>query len=216
MHDGRKTLIEKTWLAVGVTSFVLHRLMEATSTTDGIWFIEAIMVVLSFPFGVLAMFFLALGVHELREVGDASWILDWSTLLFIGYIQWFVVLPEIRRNNTLVTLNLTFPAETASPITLALPVEIVSSLNSASPANIASPVEIVSSAPPPDTSTPREAPRVVFNAADFVPPFAEFDEAGLTALDRVLRAPRQAPPPAAQAPPATDELIFPAALPARV
>jgi len=154
-----KTRVEKAWLVASVSAFVLHRLLEVEPDGGAMWLVEAAMIALSFPFGTIAMLFILMGVEGLSESTDLSWLLDWSTLLFIGYIQWFWVLPEMRQNNQLITLHL------------------------------APPVEIVSALPPNDSATlPATAPPVVFNSATFVPPLTEFDEAGLTALDRVLQA----------------------------
>ena len=160
-----KTKLEKAWLVASVIAFVLHRLLEVEPDAGALWLVEAAMIALSFPFGPIAMLFIFMGVEGVSEHTDLSWLLDWSTLLFIGYIQWFWVLPEMRQNNHLITLHL------------------------------APRVETVSALPSNDSAIlPENAPPVVFNSALFVPPLAEFDEAGLTALDRVLQA--QASPPA--------------------
>jgi hypothetical protein len=88
---------------------------------------EAVMIALSFPFGPIAMLFILKGVEGLSDYTNLSWLLDWSTLLFIGYIQWFWVLPEMRRNNETLTLNIrqsvdAVPAGTASTSPVAAPV----------------------------------------------------------------------------------------------
>jgi len=156
-----KTKLEKAWLVASAIAFVLHRLFEVEPDAGVMWLLEAAMIALSFPFGPIAMLFILIGVQGASDYTDLSWLLDWSTLLFIGYIQWFWVLPEMRQNNQLITLHL------------------------------APPVEIVSALPPNDSATlPATALPVVFNSAIFVPPLTEFDEAGLTALDRVLQAQR--------------------------
>jgi hypothetical protein len=175
MPFGCKTKAEKTWLMVSLTALVVHRLLEIEPSPRVMWLVEALMVVLTFPLGLIVMFFLALGVDASSRHADFSWLLDWSTLLVIGYLQWFWMLPEIRRNSQPITFNLTSP------------VEIAASVETAAPPETATP------APPPhDTLTltelPPHAAPVVFNVAAFVPPLSEFDEAGLTALDRVLRA----------------------------
>jgi hypothetical protein len=179
-----KTRFEKAWLVASTTALLLHHLLEAEPDPGGIWLLETAMIVLTFPFGPIAMLFIAIGVEQLRVYADMSWLLDWSTLLFAGYIQWFWVLPEIRRNNQLIALNLAAPVETVSPVEHAPPVEIIS------PAKVTTPFEVASPAQPsPDNPVVLPKPaRAVFNTADFVPAFAGFDEAGLTALDRVLRA----------------------------
>lgn len=173
-----KTKWEKAWLVASVTAFVLHRLLEVEPHSGAMWLVEALMVALSFPFGPIAMLFILMGVEGASGYADLSWLLDWSTLLFVGYIQWFWVLPEIRRNSQLTTLN------------LAQPVEMVSALPSNNSATLA-------------ITLPATVPPFVFNSATFLPPLTEFDEAGLTALDRVLQqaqmtssplAPEEAPP----------------------
>ncbi|MBA3768103.1 MAG: hypothetical protein H0W99_14200 [Acidobacteria bacterium] len=165
-----KTKIEKAWLVTSLIILVTHRMLEASppdyysqANMLRLW-LEVAMVLLSFPLGGLVMFVIRDATFWCDECGNLEWMLDWSTLLFVGYVQWFWVLPEIRRNNQTITLNLTSPIEIASP------------------------------APPQDDSLtlPELAP-VVFNTATFVPLLAEFDEAGLTALERVLQA--QAAPP---------------------
>jgi hypothetical protein len=166
MPFGCKTKVEKAWLVASLTALVLHRLLEVDPDADGLWLIETLIVVLTFPCGPVAMLFLAIGVEAMSDRTDLSWLLDWSTLLVVGYLQWFWVLPEIRRNNRLTIVNLSSSVELDSPSEIAAP------------------------APPPGSLNLPELPPapVAFNAAAFVPPLAQFDEAGLTALDRVLRA----------------------------
>ncbi|MCA1605415.1 MAG: hypothetical protein LC775_08075, partial [Acidobacteria bacterium] len=82
---------------------------------SAMWLVEAAMVALSFPFGPIAMLFILMGVEGLSDYTDLSWLLDWSALLFVGYIQWFWVLPEIRRNAQPLTLSLQQPVGNASP-----------------------------------------------------------------------------------------------------
>jgi hypothetical protein len=161
-----KTKLEKAWLAAGVTAFFLHRLLEVEPDRDAMWLMEAAMVVLSFPCGPVAMLFVLMGVEGMSGYTNLSWLLDWSTLLFVGYIQWFWVLPEMRRNNQLMTLRL------------------------------AATDEIVPTAPTNDCATlPATAPPFKFDSGTFMPLLTEFDEAGLTALDRVLQAEAASPPP---------------------
>ena len=174
MHVVCKTRGEKTWLVAGMTSLVLHRLLEAGPDTGAMLLPEAAMIALSFPFGPIAMLFILMGVEGSGANADLSWLLDWSTLLFIGYIQWFWVLPEMRRNNQAITLNL------------------------------APPIEIAPATPPDDSATLSEAAPPAFDAATLLPPLAEFDEAGLTALERVLQA---RPFPPARTPPSRVESI---------
>ena len=174
-----KTNIEKAWLVSSLLAFAAHRLFEASAFGHydaaaplRLW-LEVAMVALSFPLGGLVMFVLqgvALGCDGCREL---EWTLDWSTLLFAGYIQWFWVLPEILRERQLTFLDLKQRPEHSSP-----------------PAAAAAP------------------PLPAFDHAAFTTsPLAEFDEAGLTALDRVFQAPP--PPPPAAARPSHVEAILP-------
>jgi hypothetical protein len=198
MRFGCKTGAEKAWLVASVTALVLHRLLEVEPDAGGMWLVEGVMITLSLPFGPIAMFFILAGVEGLSVYTDLSWLLDWSTLLFVGYVQWFWVLPEIRRNNQPLTLNLTSPAETSPletpPIkTVAVETMPVETLNVETLPVEALPAEIASTASPCGAATLRAHAPVVFDAAAFVPPLAEFDEAGLTPLERVLRAPKTSP-----------------------
>ena len=194
MRIACKTGVEKAWIVASVTALVLHRLLEVEPHAGGLWLVEGAMVILSFPLATVAMPFVSVVAEGLSGYANLSWLPDWPTLLFIGYIQWFWVLPEMRRNKLLVTLNLTSPAETspveASPVhTLpveTLPVETL-------PVET-SPAEIASPAPPCDSPVLDSPAPAAFDLAAFVPPFVEFDEAGLTALERVLRAQKPSPP----------------------
>lgn len=198
MRFGCKTGAEKAWLVASATALMLHRLLEVEPDAGGMWLVEGVMITLSLPFGPIAMFFILAGVEGLSAHTDLSWLLDWSTLLFVGYVQWFWVLPEIRRNNQPLTLNLTLPAETSPPETSTAetpPIKTVSveRLN-VERLNVETlPAEIASTAPPCGAATLRAPAPVVFDAAAFVPPLVEFDEAGLTPLERVLRAPKTSP-----------------------
>jgi hypothetical protein len=224
MSFGCKTRAEKAWLVASLTALVLHRLLEVETGASGMWLVETAMILLTFPFGPFVMLFLAIGVDWLRAYTDAGWLIDWSTLLLAGYLQWFWVLPEIRRRTQLITLNLSWSSETspleinsptkpasrsatASSTGTTSPTEIISPTATTSPTAITSPVEIPSTAPPRRSLTLPEKVPIVFNVANFVPAFAAFDEAGLTALDRVLRA-EQTAPPTPEAPPSRVELIF--------
>jgi len=154
-----KSKIEKAWLVMSLTTLVLHRLLEIEDSGGGdvavpMLLIEAAMIVMTFPAGPLAMLFLLILVESLGGAADTSWLLDWSTLLFAGYLQWFWLLPEIRQNSIPLTLDLTRWKTIGAP-------------------------ENSSSFP--------EATLAVSNAEAIPFSLSEFDEAGLTALERVLR-----------------------------
>jgi hypothetical protein len=190
-----KTKIEKAWLVTSACIFVLHRLLEdaspgcyADAAPLRMW-LGVAMIALSFPFGGLALLALHAALFWCDDCRSVEFIFDWSTLLFAGYIQWFWVLPEVLRNRELTLLDLKRLPETVSPNVSAPDPEPTPAAREA-----ASPVA-------------REAaPLPAFDAAAFVPSRAEFDEAGLTALDRVLQT--QASPPA-PASPSHVEAIFP-------
>lgn len=226
MRYGCKTAAEKAWLVTGLAALVLQLLSESGPTGGGLWLAETLMVLLTFPLGPVVILFLAIGADLLRDSVDVSWLIDWSTLLLAGYLQWFWLLPEIRRRNQLTTLNLSSPieipapaviappAETASPVEAPAPVKIATPAKTALPVETASPVETVSpvkiatAASPDDALTrPEIIAPVVFDVAAFVPVLAEFDEAGLSALDRVLRA-HETSPPAPDAVPSPVESLF--------
>jgi hypothetical protein len=162
-----KTKFEKAWIVTSVVILVIHRMLEASALDSyspahllQIW-LDVAMVVLSFPLGGLVMLILQEATLWCDACRGLEATLDWATLLFAGYIQWFWVLPEILRSRQLTLLNLRQPA------TIVLP-------------------EVAR----PDSEAP---PVLTAKAESFPFPPAEFDEAGLTALDRVLRAEASAP-----------------------
>jgi hypothetical protein len=190
-----KTKIEKAWLATSACIFVLHRILENSSPgcyADAaplrMW-LGVAMIALSFPFGGLALLALHAALFWCDDCRNVEFLFDWSTLLFAGYIQWFWVLPEIFRNRELTLLDLKRLPETVAPnVSTPGPDPAPAALETASPVVL------------------EAAPLPAFEAAAFVPGFAEFDEAGLTALDRIFQA-RTSPP--APASPSPVEAIFP-------
>ncbi len=190
----RKTKIEKAWIVASVLILVAHKLLEGSAplhyeaATYVGWWLKAAMTVLSFPFGGMTAFALYDAMFWCDGCRDLEWLLDWPTLLFAGYIQWFWMLPEFLRARKLTLLDLKRPPETVSP--------------GASPANNESNPAAFDAAA---HAAFEAAPLPAFDAAAFVPRHAEFDEAGLTALDRVFQA--QALPAAPPSPHV--EAIFP-------
>lgn len=182
-----KTKIEKAWLAVSLITLFLYRMEEASSlsyesadTMVRVW-LEVAMVVLSFPLGGFTMFVIQDATFWCDGCGNLKWMLDWPTMLLAGYLQWFWLLPEILRDRKLTFLNLRQPVEAASPDA------------STAPAITVPPVAAAATA-----------------SDNFTRPLAEFDEAGLTALGRVLQ-PQSAPRAPAPRPAPRAELIFPEA-----
>lgn len=183
-----KTKIEKAWLLTSLSILFLHRMLETaplvhypTDTMVRTW-LEVAMVVLSFPLGGVVMFALSDAIYWCDACRNLQWTLDWSTLLLAGYIQWFWMLPEMLRSRKLTFLNLRQPEEAFAPDT--------------SSASTPKAPQVAATA----TATTATA------AESYTFPPAEFDEAGRTALGRVLRAEaaEHVPTPAPRA-----ELIFP-------
>ena len=207
-----KTKIEKTWLVASVLIFVTHQLLEVSvpghynaAGALRLW-LEVAMVALSFPLGGMALFVIQNVAYWCDGCRDLEFMVDWSTLLFAGYIQWFWVLPEFLRGRKLSLLNLTRLPEIIS--SNASPAD-----HEAPPASLAAAPPFSFVAPPPAATTAAvpiddcdDAPLPAFDAAAFTPTLAEFDAAGLTALDRVFQA---ASSPPAHASPSHVEAIFP-------
>jgi hypothetical protein len=228
-----KTKLEKAWIVTSVLMLAAHRMLQVSAPDVYIaaqplrvW-LEVAIFVSSFPLGVLTAYVAQDAMFWCDGCWELSWMLDWSTLLFAGYIQWFWVLPEFLHGDKLTLLDLKRPPETVSPhvpptdagashapLPAATPVPLTAATTTAPLAatttatlTAATPAALAV-APPPARAAARAAatPRA-FDAAAFCPPApAEFDEAGLTALDRVLQAHSTpaVPPPASQA-----ETIFP-------
>jgi hypothetical protein len=193
-----KSKIKKAWLVASLSIFVVYKLMGGSSfagyyspTPLSPW-LELAMIALSFPSGWLAMFVL----HDARFWCDGcrslDFLFDWSTLLFAGYIQWFWVLPRFLRSRKPTLLDLKGTPEIVSPN---------------SPSTVTEPAK---PAALPVATPEAAAPRRAFDVAAFAPLLAEFDEAGLTALGRVLQAQtRTAAAEASPPPPPPSEVIFP-------
>ncbi|MDQ1610651.1 MAG: hypothetical protein QOG00_582 [Pyrinomonadaceae bacterium] len=224
-----KTKLEKAWIIASVLILAAHRLLQtsapdlyADATPLRLW-LEVLIFISSFPLGGLTVYVVHDAVYWCDGCGAVAWMFDWSTLLFAGYIQWFWVMPELLRGRQLTLLDLkrtpeTFapnnpshiaaeatpaPSATATPAPLATATP--APLTVAPPASLAAPPASLAATPP---DVRAAAPPHVFDtaAACCAPAFREFDEAGLSALDRVFQA--HAAPTAA--PPASQvEAIFP-------
>jgi len=187
-----KTKIEKAWLVASVTIFIVHRLLEASPSDYylpnhplRLW-LELMMIALSFPFGGLAVLALQSVTFWCDDCRNLESLFDWPTLLFAGYIQWFWVLPEYLRSRKLTLLDLKRTPEIVSPEN-SHPAIVEPATHA--PLASAPSVSLAAAAAPPDNAAPRPA----FDANHFTPRLAEFDEAGLTALDRVFQAQRRPP-----------------------
>lgn len=202
-----KTKIEKAWLVAGLSIFIAHRLLDASShdyyspAAPLRLFLELSMIVISFPFGGLTLFALHAAMFWCDDCRSFDFLFDWSTLLLAGYIQWFWVLPEFLRGRKLTLLDLRRTAEVVSTNSApAVTAAATTTATTATPDPL--PVALPQKTALPDTRAPRRA----FDASAYVPRRAEFDEAGLTALGRVLQAQTQT---AAEALPPPAEVIFP-------
>jgi hypothetical protein len=109
-----KSTGEKVWIATSLSVFFAHRALEGGGSwvsDDGfLVFLQLLMIVASFPLGAVAIFVVALSVQACGSCDELRWMLDWSTLLVAGYIQWFWIVPEIRKHNHLTLLKLEPPA----------------------------------------------------------------------------------------------------------
>ncbi|MDQ1593418.1 MAG: hypothetical protein QOG71_4045 [Pyrinomonadaceae bacterium] len=214
-----KTKLEKAWIIASVLILAAHRLLQsaapdfyADATPLRLW-LEVVIFISSFPLGVTAVYVVHDATYWCDGCRAVTWMLDWSTLLFGGYIQWFWVLPEFLRGRQLTLLDLKrtpqtvapnassiIAAETPAPLATATP----DPLTVAPPASLAAPPASLAATPPDVCAA--APPNVFDTAACCAPAFREFDEAGLSALDRVFQA-HAAPtavPPASQV-----EAIFP-------
>ncbi|MDQ1557110.1 MAG: hypothetical protein QOD32_170 [Pyrinomonadaceae bacterium] len=230
-----KTKLEKAWIIASVLILAAHRLLQsaapdfyADATPLRLW-LEVVIFVSSFPLGVTAVYVVHDATYWCDGCGAVAWMLDWSTLLFGGYIQWFWVLPEFFRGRQLTLLDLKRTPETVAPDTHShIAAETHAPSATATPAPLAATTRVplaaatldplavappASSTEPPASliATPHDVraaapPHVFDTAACCAPAFAEFDEAGLSALDRVFQAHAA---PTAATPASQVEAIFP-------
>ncbi|HEX9919676.1 MAG TPA: hypothetical protein VGA87_10940 [Pyrinomonadaceae bacterium] len=193
MRFACRTKTEKAWLVAGLSIFVVHRLLDAsppgryTSDPLSLW-LELAMLALSFPSGWLTLFVIHDAKFWCDDCRNLYFLFDWSTLLFAGYIQWFLVLPAFLRSREPTFLDLKRTPEIVSPPS---PPAINETASPATPP-----------AATPDAATPHRA----FDAAAYAPLLAQFDEAGLTALDKVFQAQSR---PSLEASPSHVEAVFP-------
>jgi hypothetical protein len=188
-----KTKTEKAWIVASVSILVVYKLLGGSP--PGYYGADTLleeclklaMIALSFPLGGLTMF----ALHDARfwcdGCRDLEWMLDWSTLLFAGYIQWFWLLPEFLRGRKLIIVNLKQRPETISPDASAPIAEPPATALDAAPRAAREAVPRAASEDTPRAAC-EAAPLPAFDAAAFVPRLAEFDEAGLSALGRVFQA----------------------------
>ncbi|MGH9942203.1 MAG: hypothetical protein ACRD9R_07590 [Pyrinomonadaceae bacterium] len=109
-----KSGIEKAGLAFGLLVFAAYRTLEANAANGGgngaadgwMLLLGVIMALMTFPLGGVVMFFLALLTETCESCQELGWALNWSTLMFVGYLQWFWLVPELRSRNRLTLLNL--------------------------------------------------------------------------------------------------------------
>jgi hypothetical protein len=115
-----KTKIEKAWLVAAVGVFVLHRLLEASSSgyhpSDPLrlW-LELTMIVLSFPFGGLTLFALHAAACLVRRLPEFRVPVRLVNASLRRLHQWFWVLPEFLRSRKLTLLDLKQSTVAAAP-----------------------------------------------------------------------------------------------------
>ncbi len=103
-----KTKIEKAWIAASVLALVAYRLWNGGRSGDDplSLLLQTIMFFLSFPLGPAAMLPVAIAYDGCGGCREVSWMLDWSVALFVGYLQWFWIVPSIRERGRLTLLKL--------------------------------------------------------------------------------------------------------------
>jgi hypothetical protein len=195
-----KTKIEKAWLAASVFAlFGYHLFGGGTHYEESglVLLIEFVMILLSAPLGVVVMLPIALAVDACDQCSELSWMLDWSIVLFFGYLQWFVLIPEIRKRNELTLLKLDIrraqpraAKQTAKPALVAKPAHVAAKTlrpaarTSQTTATVAGATSINVAVASPRTVKPVRAvvqEDTQTNERD-TPPSPHFDEPGLTPL----------------------------------
>lgn len=195
-----KTKIEKAWIAAGMSAFVAYRLWNGGSGGDDplSFLLETVMFFLSFPLGPAAMLPVAIAYDSCDRCGEVKWMLDWSVVLFVGYLQWFWIVPSIRERGRHTFLSLSpradetgdnarrddGPAEEAARLVAA---EVRGVLSPAVPdARIAAVTTAQQCAQVAVARTRRRRKRRRVKAGG---PPPHFDDAGLTPLGKVLAEP---------------------------
>jgi len=94
-------LLRLLWLGLCVA--VLVWALNAAPATEAHVAHGWAMVVLTFPIGLFGLFavgaaaYLSLTLLSLELSGPSGLVLLWSVMTALGYIQWFVLVPEILR-----------------------------------------------------------------------------------------------------------------------
>lgn len=195
-----KTKFEKAWIAASLFALFAYHLFGGGMHYEEsglVLLLEFAMILLAAPLGVVLMLPIALAIDACDQCSELSWMLNWSTVLFFGYLQWFVLIPEIRRLNELTVLKLEThrakpravtnkieparDAKTAPVVAKTLRPAAQTSHTTATHASATS----ISVAVAPRRAVVREGART--NVRD-APPSPHFDEAGLTPLGKVLTA----------------------------
>ena len=190
-----KTRIEKAWLAASLLTFFAYRVVEGGGwehPAGGLTvLLQFFMILLAAPLGLLAMIPVVFAVEACGECGELKWLLDWSTVLFFGYLQWFVLVPEMRKLNTLTFLKLDVPR--AAPTTKKPAARRARKRPRPRAKTVPAPTTVAAAATsftvavaPPREAVPAPARAAPKEREFAAPPLPHFDEDGLTPLGKVL------------------------------
>ena len=189
-----KTRIEKAWLAASLLTLFAYRVVHGGGwehPAGGLTvLLQFFMILLAAPLGLLAMLPVVFLVDVCDNCGELKWLIDWSTVLFFGYLQWFVIIPEMRNLNTPTFLKLNAPRAEPKTTKKRTPRRARKRTPTAAkplpPATTAAATTITVAVAP-----PREVVRAPARAEPeagglAAPPTPHFDEDGLTPLGKVL------------------------------
>jgi hypothetical protein len=167
MQNPFQTNLRRPWLLLCTTVLLTYSIMPGRHETLFYFnapssFLEALMFLLSFPLGDALMFLFYSATHGITER-----FAFWAMALALGYMQWFHLFPALlRRTQTqTTTLNLAAGKNVARPARTLLGLRA---------AETTPPLGLCAPEPAPAHGTER-------------PPVPQFNERGLTPLERIFR-----------------------------
>lgn len=189
-----KTKIEKAWLAASLLTLFAYRVVEGGGwehPAGGLTvLLQFFMILLAAPLGLLAMLPVLFLVDACDNCGELRWLIDWSTVLFFGYLQWFVIVPEMRNLNRLTFLKLDtrrVEPKTTKKRTRRRTRKRAPAAAEPPPAATTAAATTITVAVAPPREVVRAPARAVPEPGEPVaPPSPHFDEEGLTPLGKVL------------------------------
>jgi hypothetical protein len=165
MQNPFQANLRKPWLLLCTTLLVVYTIAPGEYETLFYFnapgsLVEALMFLLSFPLGDALMFLFHSAAH-----GRMERFVFWALAMGLGYAQWFHILPALlrRRHEQSTTLNLVAGESVARP--------------SQTPLGLRAALE----------TTPLTTPLPSSPHAAERPPVPQFNERGLTPLERIFR-----------------------------